>query len=464
MDEGVYEADYVVIGAGASAMAFADVIVTDSERTLIIVDRHAQPGGHWNHAYPFVRLHQPSAFYGVCSRPLGRHVRDVSGPNAGLYERSTGGEVLAYFDDVMREQFLPTGRVTFLPMSEYLEDGTVLSTLTGRRTRVRARRSVVDARYFGSDVPSVHTPTFPIGEGVTFIPVNDLVSVSAPPPGFVVLGAGKTGMDACQWLLEQGVDPGRIVWVRPQDLWLLNRSRIQPEASQLSAFADMLEACAAARGIPDLVARFEAADLLLRIDPTCWPTAFRGATAAPREIEELRRIEQVVRLGHVTGLEAGLIRLERGDLRCGEDWTIVDCTAEGLRRRPNIPVFQPGRITLQYLQIFGHPTYSAATTARIELSSDDDDVKNDACPALPPPNDLGAIASYVLTRLELPEKWARLPGLQEWSDAARLNAASWALADVDPEDPGARRAIERIFEFSAPARGNLIDLLHHQPA
>lgn len=463
MDDHAREADYVVIGAGASGMAFADVIVTDSDRTLVIVDQHSQPGGHWNHAYPFVRLHQPSAFYGVSSRPLGRHIRDVSGPNAGLYEQATGSQVLAYFDEVLREQFLPTGRVTFLPMSEYLEDGTVQSTLTGRQTRVRARRCVVDARYFGSDVPSIHTPTFPIGEGVSFIPLNDLVSVKVPPPGFVVLGAGKTSMDACLWLLEQGVDAEKIVWVRPQDLWLLNRARIQPEASQLSAFADMVEACANAEGITDLVTRFEAAGLLLRIDRNYWPTTFRGATAAPREIEELRRIEQVVRLGHVTSLERGVAHLEQGDLRCGEDWTFVDCTAEGLRRRPNIPVFQPGRITLQYLQIFGHPTFSAATTARIELSCDDDALKNAACPSLPPPNELRAIASYVLTRLELPERWAKLPGVQEWSDAVRLNAASWAIADVEPQDAAAQQVILRIIESSDPARENLGNLLGRSP-
>jgi hypothetical protein len=410
-----------------------------------------------------VRLHQPSAFYGVSSRPLGRHVRDVSGLNAGLYEQATGGEVLAYFDEVLREQFLPTGRVTFLPMSEYLEGGTVSSTITGRRTRVTARRCVVDAGYCGSEVPSVHTPKFPIGEGVSFIPVNDLVQLKSPPPGFVVLGAGKTSIDACLWLLEQGVAPDKIVWVRPQDLWLLNRARIQPEASQLSAFADMIESSAKAEGITDLVARFEAADLLLRIDRSHWPTTFRGATAAPPEIEELRRIEQVVRLGHVTSLEQGVVHLEQGDVDYVEGWTFVDCTAEGLRRRPNIPVFRSGRITLQSLHIFGHPTYSAATTARIELSSDDDALKNEACPSLPPPNELRAIASYVLTRLELPEKWSKLPGVQEWSDAVRLNAASWALADVDPQDAGAQQAIMRIIEVSGAARENLRNLLDRPP-
>ena len=63
MDAPDLEVDYLVIGAGACGMAFADVIHSESGATIAIADRHAQPGGHWNEAYSFVRLHQPSAFY-----------------------------------------------------------------------------------------------------------------------------------------------------------------------------------------------------------------------------------------------------------------------------------------------------------------------------------------------------------------------------------------------------------------
>jgi len=187
------EADYVIVGAGASAMSFTDVILAHSDRSVIMVDRHAQPGGHWNHAYSFVRLHQPSAFYGVDSRQLGRDVRDTDGSNAGLFELATGRQVLTYFDEVMREQFLPTGRVTFLPMSEWLPDGTAVSQLTGRWTRLKARRRVVDARYIGSEIPSLHTPKFTVDPRVPFVPINGLTSLSDSPSGYVVVGGGKTG-------------------------------------------------------------------------------------------------------------------------------------------------------------------------------------------------------------------------------------------------------------------------------
>ena len=52
-------------------MAFTDVLTTESEATITIVDRYHQPGGHWNVAHPFVRFHQQSSFYGVNSRQWG---------------------------------------------------------------------------------------------------------------------------------------------------------------------------------------------------------------------------------------------------------------------------------------------------------------------------------------------------------------------------------------------------------
>ena len=60
--------DYLIIGSGAAGMSFADQLLTETNANIVIVDRHHQPGGHWNDTYSFVRLHAPSAFYGVGSR------------------------------------------------------------------------------------------------------------------------------------------------------------------------------------------------------------------------------------------------------------------------------------------------------------------------------------------------------------------------------------------------------------
>ena len=40
----------------------------------------------------------------------------------------------------------------------------------------------------------------------------------------VILGAGKTAMDAGVWLLEAGFAPDAITWVKPRESWLKTRS------------------------------------------------------------------------------------------------------------------------------------------------------------------------------------------------------------------------------------------------
>ena len=80
-----FATDYLVIGSGAVGLAFADTLIDESDAHITIVDRHGKPGGHWNDAYSFVTLHQPSAFYGVNSLELGSRRKDSFGPNKGLY-------------------------------------------------------------------------------------------------------------------------------------------------------------------------------------------------------------------------------------------------------------------------------------------------------------------------------------------------------------------------------------------
>ena len=88
------EADYVVVGAGAAGMAFTDALIDHADVTVALVDRRYGAGGHWLDAYPFVRLHQASAFYGVPSTLLGGGRIQQEGPETGLHERATAPEVV----------------------------------------------------------------------------------------------------------------------------------------------------------------------------------------------------------------------------------------------------------------------------------------------------------------------------------------------------------------------------------
>ena len=113
------ECDYLVIGSGATGMAFVDEIIHKSQDIkVILVDRRAKPGGHWVDAYDFVRLHAPAAWYGVNSKPLG----------SGGADLTSKAQILAYFELVMAE-LQSTGRLTYLSQCDYLGDGKIKSLL-----------------------------------------------------------------------------------------------------------------------------------------------------------------------------------------------------------------------------------------------------------------------------------------------------------------------------------------------
>jgi cation diffusion facilitator CzcD-associated flavoprotein CzcO len=126
------ETDYLVVGAGAAGMAFVDALIAACDADVVMVDRRHRPGGHWNDAYPFVRLHGPSALYGVNSRNLGHDQIEQTGPNAGYYPRATAAEICDYYQRVLDEQLLSSGRVRFFGMSDCLPArGTATSSCRG---------------------------------------------------------------------------------------------------------------------------------------------------------------------------------------------------------------------------------------------------------------------------------------------------------------------------------------------
>ena len=152
------DTDYLVIGSGTAGLAFTDTLIDESDAHVTIVDRRGKPGGHWNDAYSFVTLHQPSAFYGVNSMELGSRRKDTVGLNQGLYELASGAEISGYFDRVMNHKLLPSGRVAYHPMCNHLGDGRFESLLSGEITQVNVRRKLVDANYMGPSIPQTHTP------------------------------------------------------------------------------------------------------------------------------------------------------------------------------------------------------------------------------------------------------------------------------------------------------------------
>ncbi len=433
------QADYLVVGAGAMGMAFTDVLMTETDATVAIVDAHHAPGGHWNDAYPFVRLHQPSAFYGVNSRSLGSDTIDRTGWNAGLYELATSGEVCAYFDQVMQQQFLPSKRVQYFPMSRFLGDGQFESLVTGERHRVESRKTV-DATYMNVTVPSVTTPRYLIGRGVRCVPPNDLPRLASKDDDFVVIGAGKTGMDACLWLLRNTVDPKRIRWIMPRDSWLLDRANIQPASlfmQSLTGFARQNESIAKATSVESMFDGLNACGQLLRFDESIRPTMYRCATVTRAELDQLRRIDNVVRMGRVQRIDADAIVLDEGTVSINPQTLCIDCSADGLARRPVVPVFQADTITLQAVRTC-QQVFSAAFIGHVEAAYTDMAEQNRLCAPVPhPDSDIDFLRTALANSLNQ-VAWAADTDLQDWLQAARLDGFSLlrtALTDASAELP-----------------------------
>jgi NAD(P)-binding Rossmann-like domain len=459
---GRIETDYLVVGAGAAGMAFVDALIAACDADVVMVDRRHNPGGHWNDAYPFVRLHGPSALYGVNSRRLGTDVVDQHGPNAGYYPRATAAEICAYYQRVLDEELLPSGRVRFYGMCDYSAAGNghqVTSRLTGETTRVRVRKRVVDARYLEPSIPATHVPPFEVEPGARLIPVNDLARLSGPASGYTILGGGKTAIDACLWLVDAGVPPEAIRWTRPRDPWLLDRAFQQPLEllpRLMEGVSLCLEAAAQADDVSDLFRRLEACGQLIRLDSAVEPTTFRCATVSQDELVSLRSIENVIRLGKVIRIGPDQIQLASGSVPADRGQVHVDCSAAGLRTKPARPVFNGGLITLQQIRAC-QPVFSAAMTGYVEATRDDDAQQNLLCPANQYPD---AAADWIpLTRTAQRAEiiWATDPDLSAWMQRSRLNATR-GIGD-HRADPRMKSALTRLFTNIEPAISKLERLI-----
>ena len=461
-----FETDYLIIGAGAVGMAFADTLLDETDAHITFVDRHAKPGGHWNDAYSFVALHQPSAFYGVNSTQLGPQEKDTIGLNAGYYSLATGSEVCAYYENVMARRFLPSGRVSYFPLSEYLGDGKFVSILSGKESQVSIRKKTVDATYYGTSVPSTHTPKFEVGEGAQMIPPNILPQLwqtpDAIPSQFVILGAGKTAMDVGVWLLQAGVEPDSILWVRPRDTWMLNRGKTQPGIDffddTIGGQADIMEALAKADTPEDLFERLEKAGVMLRLDPDIWPTMFHYPTISQAEIDILRKIGNIIRMGHVRRIEPSKMVFDSGDVETANDALFIDCTATAVERRPVVPQFQGDLITLQMIRV-PQPAFSAALTAFIEANYEDDATKNSLGQPVPLPDGIDTYPRANLVNMMNQFQWSQRPELQEWTVKARLDGFGKTLFSVAPDDTEKQATLQRFRDNAQAAIANLPKLI-----
>jgi hypothetical protein len=301
---------------------------------------------------------------------------------------------------------------------------------------VKPRRKVVDAAYAGSDIPLRHVPDFGVEPGVTLIPPNGLVDLGTPAERFTVIGAGKTAIDTCVWLLEAGIDPDRIRWVRGRDPWQFDRTFTQP-LDQVGGYmvlqARWVEAAASAANGREFARRLEDAGMFIRIDASTEPLAFRGATVSRREIDALRTIENVVRARRVRSIGRTSFSTEAGDVAGVQREVYVDCTARGVPATVPRPVFEPGRITIQYVAV-GFLPWCAATIGFVESLDLTDEERNRLCVPAVFSGDVDDLPRLAYAAMQGQVARVRHGEVGPWNAATRLNPARAAFDHIDDAD------------------------------
>ena len=388
--------------------------------------------------------------------------KDKTGLNKGLCDLATGAEILAYFDDVMRQKFLSSGRVRFFPLSSFKGDCVFENRLSGQVTKVTVRK-IVDCTHLNTTVPSTHTPNFQVDPHVAFLPLNDLPLISELPKGYTIIGGGKTGIDAILWLLENHVPPQSIRWIKSRDAWLINRKHTQPLPEffedTIGNQANMFEGIAAATSKADMFDRLESCGYFLRLDPTVRPTMFHGATISELELGALRRVKDVVRKGRVAKIDSQNISFVNGRTEPSLGHVMVDCSASAIKDNVIKPVFQGDVITPQTTRAY-QPVFSAAMIAWVEANIEGEAAKNSLTGVVPLPDDLDSFVRMTAANFMNQALWGQNKPLRHWMRDARLDGFSKMVSNVDPEDTVKIDILNRMRAAAMPAMGKLQSFLN----
>jgi hypothetical protein len=438
------DTDYLIVGAGALGLSFADSLLEHGDGHITFVDQHPKPGGHWNVAYPFVTLHQPSATYGLNSMSLSDDLMDTDGPNKGFYKLATGTQVLGYFEQAMQQRFIPSGRVSYYPMSKYQEgaggEHNIVSSISGKKTRVNVRRKLVDGSVWTASVPATHKRKFEITDGVRLTTPGKLPDAwltDAKVPGhYVIMGGGKTAMDVGVWLINMGVEASSISWVRPRETWLINRASTQPGSkfaeNSIGWQLEQMRIGATATSGDEIFLHLEKHGHMFRLDQSSLPSKFHFPTISQGEVDLLRQIEHVIKIGRVNLIEPGVLHGSDGDAEVPADSLFIDCTATAAKRAAVSPIWQDDRIVPAILQV-PLVSLSAAIAGFIEATFDTNEEKNALAmpiqmtdtPADYPQAMLGNVMNRML--------WSKNPAIMSFLNTARLDPAQRiksVMADV----------------------------------
>jgi hypothetical protein len=200
--------------------------------------------------------------------------------------------------------------------------------------------------------------------------------------------------------------------------------------------------------VEELYGRLENAGVLVRIDPEVEPTCYAGAIISDRELQQLRKIRDVVRLGWVHRIDANRITLDDGEIETSPDTLHIHCATQALGSPMVTEVFDGNRITLQNLRC-GLLPLSAAIIGFVEATRTNEREKNAPCHPFRYTGVAGDWMRQRLADLENGARWRAAPDLIRWMDGERLSMNAGMVARR--EEPGIASSVRRIRDNAAAA-------------
>ena len=197
---------------------------------------------------------------------------------------------------------------------------------------------------------------------------------------------------------------------------------------------------------------------MLRIDPTRKPSMFHFATISKGEVELLKTIKNVIRLGHVQSIEPHEMAMDQGHVALPDGTLCINCTASAVEQRPIAPIFQGNKVLLQLVRV-PLPTFSAALTAYVEAHYDDDATKNRLCGTVPFPDSLDSYPRSIMANMMNQFHWSQDKVLRAWIRESRLDGFGKLIASADPSDEAKQAILLRLKEGAMAAMGNMKQLI-----
>ena len=397
--------DYLVVGAGTACLSFVDVVLARrKEATFVIVDRLSAPGGHWTMAYPYVRLHQPSAYYGVNSLPLSKTDKKGNEP-FDQNIRASAKEICDYFRKVV-DNFEATGRVKTYFETNYEGEARdenekrnvdsnsysdpkakithIITTKDGETifvdcTKVvRCESNVV--------VPSMRDSLpFPIDDSAEWVNPNklpDILGSNLLHNNYLVVGGGKTGVDAVIYLLKSGkVTHDQITWIVPRPSWYFVSTYLQSKDRPGKLFwkdavENILKPLLNANSSKEAFLNMEKRGVTQRVDPNDghFPLIFKGATVSQDDMDNLRKIRNIVKLkGRVTSITDREVIFANGAHSIPfspSNTLVIDCTVEEtygyMKFGEDFQFFNPHKIRLGPFTSMFNPSHTCAQVGFLE--------------------------------------------------------------------------------------------------